>query len=195
MSQLAALASRLPTSGPLTQGAGFADRTAWVNAANTVATAMGQKPFVNADDLATAEGVKKVSTQLQAALADTWKSDPAASTIALASSGSPSGENTRAGLFEIIGNGLALNRRAEDRAGYFNRWSGLNSGVMNGFPQGSADDYFNSFHPPATYIAAGKVIGSSLAGTPVAVSNADVYGVLPSGTLYVGPDGKQHRKQ
>ncbi|MGN6102998.1 MAG: transglycosylase SLT domain-containing protein [Devosia sp.] len=193
LGELAELSKGLPESGFLAQGAGFNQRVDAVRGINSVLQTMGIKP-IDAQSVATAEGMKKLATQLQFAVADAVKTDPAAATIAQAASASPSGENSIQGFNRIVGNIQALNKRSVDRFNYLNDWANKHYGDLSG-----ADVAFNEANPPQKYVAYGQHLADQLDGgggaQPVPVSTQQQYDALPSGSLYQAPDGSVRRKQ
>lgn len=178
LAQMSDLAGSLPTSGLLTQGAGFNSRVGIVNAANTVLSSLGIKP-VDPASVATAEDLKKLATQLQFAVADQVKADPAASTIVQAAGASPSGENTLQGFKRIIGNLQAVNKRSEDRAAFLQSWQNQNMGIMSTADGTTADDVFNRLNPPSKYIDYGQKLATAI----VPKTQADINNA-PKGTVF-----------
>jgi hypothetical protein len=180
LAQLSDLTKSLPDAGLLAQGSGFNQRTDMVKALNTALGTVGIAP-IDPNNVATAEDVKKIATQLQAAVADSWKSDPAASTIVQAASASPSGENTKEGLQRIIGNIEALNKRAVDRNAYLQDWASKNYGSLSG-----ADAAFNEANPPQKYVEYGKQLANPIgsAGNPLVPKSQSDIDNAPSGTVF-----------
>jgi hypothetical protein len=192
LGELAELSKGLPESGFLAQGAGFNQRLDAVRGINAVLQTMGIKP-IDAQSVATAEGMRKLATQLQFALADSVKTDPAATTIAQAALASPNGENSIQGFNRIVGNIQALNKRAVDRFNYLNDWANKHYGDLSG-----ADVAFNEANPPQKYVAYGQHLTDQLNGggaKPVPISTQQQYDALPSGSLYQAPDGSVRRKK
>lgn len=184
ISELANLAKGMPNSGLLSQGSGFNERVNAVKGINSIFQTMGWRP-VYPDDVATAEGMKKLATQLQFSVADAVKNDPAASTIVQAASASPSGENTAQGFNRIISNIQALNKRSIDRYSFVQDWANKHYGDTSG-----ADVAFNQANPPQKYVAYGEDLAKNLAnpkGTQanplVPTSQSDIDNAAP-GTVF-----------
>jgi len=194
LGELANLAQNMPDTGPLASGAAFDQRLSAVKGINGFLQTIGA-PQIDPKDVATAEGMKKLATQLQFAVADAVKTDPAAMTIAQAASASPSGENTKQGFARIVGNIEALNKRSIDRFNFLQSWANQHYGDTTG-----ADATFNQLNPPEKYIAYGDKLAEGLGAAPASqsiptVTTQKAYDALPSGSVYIAPDGKQHRKQ
>jgi hypothetical protein len=179
LAQLSSLADSLPDSGALTQGAGFGSRTALANSINTAFGVLGIKPAIDPSKVSTAEDVNKLATQLQAAVATSWKTDPAASTIMQAGTASPSGENTKQGFKRIVANIQAVNKRAVDRAAFLTSWQNQNYGVMSTANGQTADDVFNQLNPPSKYVDYGEKLASAV--TPKTQADIDR---APKGTVF-----------
>jgi hypothetical protein len=179
LAQLSSLADSLQDSGALTQGAGFGSRTALANSINTAFGVLGIKPAIDPSKVSTAEDVNKLATQLQAAVATSWKTDPAASTIMQAGTASPSGENTKQGFKRIVANIQAVNKRAVDRAAFLTSWQNQNYGVMSTANGQTADDVFNQLNPPSKYVDYGEKLASAV--TPKTQADIDR---APKGTVF-----------
>jgi hypothetical protein len=187
LAQLSSLSDSLPDSGLLTQGAGFGSRTALANSFNTAFNLIGVTPAIDPSKVSTAEDVNKLATQLQAAVATSWKTDPAASTIMQAGTASPSGENTKPGFKRIVANIQAVNKRAIDRAAFLTSWQNQNYGVMSTANGQTADDVFNQLNPPSKYVDYGeKLAAAKIPKTQADIDNAPKGSMLNiNGTLLV----------
>lgn len=175
LGELANLAKGLPETGFLAQGAGFNQRVDAVKGINSVLSTMGIGP-IDPNSVATAEGMKKLATQLQFSVADAVKTDPAAATIAQAAQASPSGENSQQGFNRIVGNIQALNKRSIDRYAFLQDWSNKHFGDTTG-----ADLAFNQANPPEKYIKYGEELTNSL-NAPAQVGQSGQSGTAPVGT-------------
>lgn len=193
--ELANLAKSLPENGFLSQGSGFNQRVDAVKGINSVLQTMSIAP-IDPGSVATAEGMKKLATQLQFSVADAVKTDPAAATIAQAAQASPSGENSQQGFNRIIGNIEALNKRSVDRYAFLQDWANKHYGDTSG-----ADYAFNKFNPPDKYIKYGQQLTDQFnapqagsAGNPITPkSQADIDNA-PSGTVFIVNGQKMVKK-
>lgn len=167
LAQMQDLADQLPANGLLAQGAGFNTREGLANTLNTALTTMGVKPAIAPDKVATAEDLRKLATQLQFAVADQVKSDPAAATIMQAGLASPSGENTAQGFRRIIGNLEAVTKRQGDYYNFMQDWANKHTGDTTG-----ADAAFNQFNPPAKYVHYGLMQSAVVPKTQAEIDSA-----------------------
>ena len=192
LSELSDLAKDLPQTGVLSQGAGFNQRLEMVKGLNAALQTMGMAP-VDPKDVATAEGMKKLATQLQFSVADAVKNDPAAATIAQAASASPSGESTWQGVARIVGNIEALNKRSIDRYQFLQDWANKHYGDLSG-----ADVAFNEMNPPQRYVKYGQKLAQQMLGQPSASGSASgaspaipSVGTVMQGYKFLGGDPSQ----
>lgn len=174
LQELGDLSKSLPASGFLAQGAGFNQRVEAVRGINSALQSMGIAPL-DPQDVGTAEGMKKLATQLQFAVADAVKNDPAAATIAQAASASPSGENTAQGFSRIVGNIEALNKRSVDRYQFLQSWANSHYGDLTG-----ADVAFNQLNPPKAYVAYGQKIAKDFSARPVGQQGTQANPITPT---------------
>lgn len=188
LGELGNLANSLPSSGMLAPGAAFDQRLDAMKGINSALTTLGLQPL-DPNNVASAEGMRKLATQLQFAVADQVKTDPAASTIAKAGQASPSGENTIQGFRRIVGNLQALNKRSEDRYSFLNSWAQSHYGDLTG-----ADATFNKLNPPQKYVQYGEKVSSQLgqapSGTrdnPLVPKSQDEINSAPKGTVIQDP--------
>lgn len=190
LGELVDLAKKLPTGGLLAQGAGFQQRLDFFKGINSTLQTLGMAPL-SPDDVATAEGLTKIATQLQGAVANQWSDDPAASTIARAAKAAPSGENTQQAMYRIVGNIDALSKRSIDRYAFLQDWANKHYGDITG-----ADVAFNQANPPQKYVQYGQDIAKQMSapsagsqGNPIVPKTQSDINNAPSGTVF-NIDGK-----